>query len=334
MKEIAIIGSYANSEEKIKLLERCIRDCKGNGLDVLLYAKFPISDKIHNLCDYYIFEKSNPLIKNRKYVVWRLWANMRITFSKEEYGFSALGQIINGLGFSYLSNYDIAHYINYDVNLENYKLYREKINELIKINDIVLYKFGKYGDNIGVDLTHFSVNIKKTYPNLKSLINVKHYEKVVNQTGKLAEAFFYDCLNITNLKYHLIDEPLLLVEEYSEQIDRLYGKISENYNNLLKYFEFFYIGTFKGETTSKKIMIYNIKKIINYIKIDIGTEILEYENMELTNWNNYIYYEIDLFDKIPNKLIILKINDEEINQILENELNDNYWKNNLLEKIK
>jgi hypothetical protein len=203
MKEIAIIGSYCNSEEKIKLLQNCISNCKKNGLDVLLYAKYPISSEIQNTCDYYIFEKSNPQI-NRNMVIWRKWSDLLIKKIMIDYGYAALEQIKNGLGFSNNLNYDYAYFINYDVDLNNFQDYKKQNKELLKNNDFTSNRFFRYNNKpSGIDLIAMGFNVKKCFDSLNGLINIKHYEKKLSGTHDLAEEFFEHCILSSNLKYHI-----------------------------------------------------------------------------------------------------------------------------------
>jgi hypothetical protein len=63
MKEIVIIGSYSNTKEKLRLLEECINESRKNDLDVLVYGRYPIPESTQKLCNYWIFDKSNDVLK-------------------------------------------------------------------------------------------------------------------------------------------------------------------------------------------------------------------------------------------------------------------------------
>jgi hypothetical protein len=330
MRELIIIGSYADSNIKLELLEKCIIGCKHKGLDVLVYAKYPIPERIHKLCDYYIFDKSNPIVKNRVFSVWRIWSNRKIVFNKEEYGFAAIEQIINGLGFAHMLNYEYAHFLNYDIDLTNFDEYYKKMKSLIPNSAGVFYNFGKYGDNLGVLCTQMYFNVQKSFTSIKPLINLNHYQMVTSHTEKLAEAFLYHCLLISNLKIIIIKEPPILNELFTEQGDRLYGLIPKNHKSLLKYFECFYIGSAKDTSSIKKIMVYKIKQEISYLKLDIGTEILEFTDLKLNVLKHYQFYEIDLIDTNPIKLTILQVNNEIMQETIDETLSNRYWKSNFI----
>lgn len=75
----------------------------------------------------------------------------------------------------------------------------------------------------------------------------------------------------------------------------------------------------------KKIFIYEFHTEIHTLVIDIGTEILEFNNLEIQKWHHYQFYEIDLIDKEPTQFTILRINDESMHETLDEYLGPNYW---------
>jgi hypothetical protein len=328
-RELAIIGSYANTDVKLKLVESCILNCKQNGLDVLLYAKYPVPDKVHSVCDYYIFDKSNPIIPERTFIVWKDWGNKKMTVVKEEYGFAAIEQIINGLGFAYNLNYEFAYFFNYDVDLTNFTEYNQMIHGLSVNNDVVTHQFGRYDGNIGVLCTQLYFNVQKSFKALSSIVNLKHYIEFTTNTERLAEAFFHNCLQISNLKFHQI-VGATLPELFSEQQDRLHGRIPSKHEPVLKYFEFLHLGSVSENPSLKKILIYFVQQEIHRLTVDIGTEILELTDLHLNliELDYYILYEIDLIDKNPTQFKILKINNESMEETLDESLNDEYWISN------
>ena len=333
-RELAIIASYANTDLKLKLVEQCILNCQQNGLDVLLYAKYPVPERVYSLCDHYIFDKSNPVIPERTFNVWRTWGNRRMVFVKEEYSFAVMEQIIHGLGFAYNLNYEFAHFFNYDLDLTNFTAYNKTMHELIVENDVVAHKFGRYDGNIGVLCTQLYFNVQASFPALNPLINLERYKEVTFGTDRLAEAFFYNCLQTSNLKFDMIAGSNL-PELFAEQSDRLHGRILRKHEPVLKYFENLHLGSVSGNPSLKKILIYYVKQEIHRLIVDIGTEILEFNDLHLnlTSWHTYTFYEIDLIDKNPTQFKILKINNESMEETLDESLNDKYWISNFIFEI-
>ena len=120
MKEIVIIGSYSNTKEKLQLLEECINECRKNDLDVLVYGRYPIPESTQRLCNYWIFDKSNPVLDGRLVDFWNSNYGKRTHKLTNDFGFAALEQIIKGLGIVKSFNYESAYWVNYDVDLTNF----------------------------------------------------------------------------------------------------------------------------------------------------------------------------------------------------------------------
>ena len=215
----------------------------------------------------------------------------------------------------------------------NFQLYKKEINDLIKNKDIVCNKFGGgHHTGKGVFLTNMVFNVKKSFDILNSLINIEHYKNMMNKSDKMAEGFFEECLKISNLNYHIIENPPILKDKFRMHGNRTNGDILEKNNKLYTYFLNFHVSTCNENKKNKKIFIYNLKKIIKNIKIDIGTEIINIQDVktcEFKDGDKYIM--LNLTENIPTKIIILSINDKEMFEILEDNLDDNYWKRNFIE---
>ena len=116
MKEIAIFGSYCNTKEKLQALENSIKGAKDIGLDVMVFGRYPLPEKVQLQCDYWIFDKSNPVLEDRALNHYFYIHDKYISNWFYDYGYAALEQITKTLGFAKSLNYDIAYWLVYDVN--------------------------------------------------------------------------------------------------------------------------------------------------------------------------------------------------------------------------
>ena len=57
MKKIALITSFCNTEEKLKILYDNIKTIKDLGLDVMVFSHFYLPKNIDNIIDYTIISK-------------------------------------------------------------------------------------------------------------------------------------------------------------------------------------------------------------------------------------------------------------------------------------
>ena len=141
MKEIAIFGSYCNTKDKLIALENSITQAKNLGLDVLVFGRYPIPESTQKMCDYWIYDKSNPIIEERTLNHWYITQDKYISNWFPDYGYAALEQITKSLGFVNNLGYEIAYWLVYDVDLTHFQSFREVcLNKLTK-HQIVCHKF-------------------------------------------------------------------------------------------------------------------------------------------------------------------------------------------------
>jgi len=332
MKEIAIIGSYCDSTLKLKTLEKTIDDCKKNGLDVLVYGKYPIPVEIQNKCDFFMFEKKNPVFNNRYSVVWKYINDRHIRKTMHDFGFAAIEQIINGLGISYLHNYSVGYWINYDVDLTNFNEFKNVSLEKLKTFDIFSYRFD-IEKKIGIEMTSMVFNIQKCYNKLNGLLTSTHYIKFCNvDQVSLAEHFMEYCFNLSELSVNINEEKPIMKALINNQGTRVFGDIPNQKSKLFKFFYNCYIGKSK-DLNKNLIYIYNLRIEINEIVINYGNGNKTFNNVQLSEYQNYKTYEI-IIDEPIIKLEIISVNGEMINEILDEQLDDFYFEKNTIEITK
>ncbi len=333
MKEIAIIGSFSNSFEKLKLLENCISECRKNDLDVLVYGRYPIPESTQKLCDYWIFDKSNPVLESRLMDFWNVSFGKKTHKLNNDYGFAAIEQIIKGLGIVKTLGYETSYWINYDLDMTGFNQFREiwldKKNEYESLG----YEFyTNYGEIKGINTTILALKVNSCYEKLKGYFTITNYYTTNKNTTNFAEHFVKNCFELSELSHCVLDSNLALptkITTNDEGIGRKFGIIPQNFTKTKEYFDSCFVGD-DMITKNKIIFISNIKQIIHELVLDIGESIFEIKNPEL---NEHGCIEI-IFDKsVPSKLKILYINGNPINEVLDEILDESYWKFNKIESI-
>jgi len=333
MKEIVIIGSYSNTKEKLRLLEECIGECKKNNLDVLVYGRYPIPETTQRLCDYWIFDKSNPVLDGRLMDFWNANHGKKTHKLNNDFGFAAIEQIIKGLGIVKSFNYESAYWVNYDVDMSNFQTFIDIWSEKKKDYNSLGYEFyTNYGDIKGINATVLAFNVNTSFEKLKGYFTITNYYKTNLNTTNFAEHFIKKCFELSELSHYIMDcglTPPSKVTSNDDGLGRRYGEIPKIYDKTRTFFETCFIGT-DMDTEKKVIFISNIKRPLKEIKMNLGYGILTIDSPPL---NDHKCIEIVLDNLIPTKLEVLSINGNIINEELDEIFDEDYWKFNKIESI-
>jgi hypothetical protein len=333
MKEIAIVGSYSNTKEKLRLLEECINECKKNNLDVLVYGRYPIPQSTQKLCDYWIFDKSNPVLEGRLMDFWNINNGKKTHKLNNDFGFAAIEQIIKSLGIVKSFNYESAYWINYDVDMTNFKTFIEIWSEKQNQYESIGYEFyTNYGDIKGINTTILAFKINSSYEKLKGYFTITNYYKTNLNTTNFAEHFIKKCFELSELSHYIMDSSLTppsKITTNDEGLGRRCGIIPETCIKTRKYFQSCFIGE-DSDTDKKVIFISNIEIPIKEILFNIGENIISIDSPPL---NEHKCIEIVFNNEIPTKLEVLSINGDIINEELDEVLDGDYWRFNKIESV-
>jgi hypothetical protein len=126
MKKIALITSFCNTEEKIKILKNTINILKTLEIDTILFTGLHLPEDIYKNSDYVLISKEYPLLDwpVKSYVQW--WNGkvneyniiMSVTFP--DYGYAVLNQIKRMADLSLSMDYDQFFILDYDLNITDY----------------------------------------------------------------------------------------------------------------------------------------------------------------------------------------------------------------------
>tara|TARA_R110002167_G_scaffold12013_1_gene51747 strand:- start:944 stop:1897 length:954 start_codon:yes stop_codon:yes gene_type:complete len=122
-RNLIIILSHCDTEEKLNVLRDTVKVLKDNHFSTLVTSYIPLPEDIVRELDYFIYDKSNPIlnwpIKSSLY--WRIvphkGINYKLSYLSKEIGNAALNQAIVAGNFSKTLDYTHFSYINYDVDI-------------------------------------------------------------------------------------------------------------------------------------------------------------------------------------------------------------------------
>jgi len=322
MKEIAIFGSYCNTKEKLQALENSITQAKNLGLDVLVFGRYPIPESTQQMCDYWIYDKSNPILEDRALNHWAIAEGKYLSNWFMDYGYAALEQITKCLGFVNNLDYEIAYWLVYDVDLTHFQPFREICLDKLKTYNVVCHQFipVRHQPPKGIDGTSVGFKIQPSYTKLKGVITQTFYRDLISRRDKfLSEDFMEECFRISEMNYYILPEKPNIPATLTSTGVRKHGDIPVDFPKTKQYFDHCNVA-WDEDNNNVNVFIWGIKQTIEQIVFDFGIELetLTFINPNHTKWEFNLDYK-------PTKCEILEINGQPINEVLDPEFTDLYW---------
>lgn len=330
MKEIAIFGSYCNTKEKLTTLEKSITDAKALGLDVLVFGRYPIPESTQRMCDYWIYDKSNPILEDRNLEHWLLHSGKRISNWFQDYGYAALEQITKCLGFANNLEYDIAYWLVYDVDLTHFSEFRTLCQDKLNTYDAVCHSFYpiSYGPAKGISGTSVGFKIRESYTRLKGIMTKTFYRDLISRRDQfISEDFMEECFRVSELNYFLMPEKPNLPATLTSTGVRKHGDVPFEFVKCREYF----LSCFIGRDTDKDqqvVYLFNILKPIKHVILQVNDDVVFEEDVIANEFGG-----IEIIVSNSKFLKILSINHEPINEMLDSELTELYWGINQIKNI-
>ena len=296
-KNLFCILSHCDSDEKKLVLIDNINQIKNKGFDILLVSHIPLSSDITSLVNYFIYDKSNPILRYPQKSLHMWW---HVIFNSEEYelsthlpdyGWTALNQIKKVGAFCENLEYSNYTFINYDIQFTDEILSNHNTNLLSQTKLTKLHLDGLLFSTLFFSFS--SMDLNKIW---KSLI-MEEYEN----DGLICEKYFTKVIVNENLDYQIY--PL----EVEDQLD---FKIIEDeeiwdFNTGNDYFRLFF--------DDEVIILYMLK---GDIKFNInGVDIVKCGNFSINRSQNKNIGYYDLDDKLVDIIPLLKNNDNIITEI-------------------
>ena len=334
MKEIILIGSYCNTQIKLDILEKQIDSLKLLNIDILVFGRYPLPSYIQKRCAYFRFDKYNPIIENRTLYHYLHTHGQEINYVFEDYGYAALEQIIKSLGFAKSLNYDIAHWLVYDVDVTEFNLFRLLSLEKLSIHDVVCSKFQKTNDlEQGIDGCSLSFKIHTAYDKLKGNMTKTFYKDLIKRKNKdfISEDFMEECFRVSEIQPYIVSPKPNLPAVLSSTKNRQHGEVPLSLKSS-KYFKRCFVG-WDLDKGCCVIWMDNILIDITKIKLQLDkSRFLDKKTIINKNGGIEIIPSIDdpLVVVNPKMLKIISINEEVIDEILDIELTNEYYKVNTI----
>lgn len=302
--KIIVILSHCDTKKKKDILINNISKLKNNfNYDILLTSHIPLPENIINQVDFFVFDKSNPILKwptrafNHWYELDTEEGKIKLIYFVDDYGWTPFNQIKKGINTVIDLNYKEFIFLNYDLNINN-----EIIDEINKKTETAFYSVkDRYNYTSFPSLIFFKID----YSNIKlfeKLINLNHYLKsshAEQMLEKISETINYR-------KSDIITEDNI---DFSEGTN---GKLFNNSNNEL--FSVFFGYDSPHNKDLKKYFFYEVKEDL-ICKINNDEILIKKNTTKLINTNELLTIKINDIEtplefKI-DKIQIIEINNNE-----------------------
>ena len=210
-RELAIVLSHADTEEKEDLLRRSVTSLKNQGYQIAVSTHIPVSEEVFKLADFVVYDEDNPIVYQEEYrrlssmipIFMMDYQDFELNYAFDyNHGFAALKLIKNGLGVALANGYVISHFVNYDYVITNSETIERHTSELMSA-DLVSYK---WNDDHSINSGFFSA---RTEPLLDALRNYDSKEKYFSFKGKvILEDVLYEICNAESLILSKLDPKL------------------------------------------------------------------------------------------------------------------------------
>ena len=124
MKNLVVITSHCPTEEKQKVLRDQLNLLKLQNIDILLFSHVTLPQEIISLSDYFLYDKSNPLLHwpEKGQILWNKITNDNQLYELKSiypnHGWTVFNQIIKASNFALPLDYEYYSFINYDLRMD------------------------------------------------------------------------------------------------------------------------------------------------------------------------------------------------------------------------
>lgn len=214
-KEIVLISSYTPKLNQIDRLRNLVVSLKKLDYRVCLATHSPTPQDIVDRCDYFIYDKENPVLFNPEIKYWHFYQNETHKFNFKDYTslsshvLPVMRMYLGALSYLKSLGEEIVHMCEHDTIIKNRDIWDNAFSKLNKY-DAVTYTFPRFlneDNSINCTWTFQSVNISQIpyeFLNYNESILKEQYTNYFNQ-GRfpVTECMLYD--NIwKNLNCHII----------------------------------------------------------------------------------------------------------------------------------
>ena len=336
-KNLVIIFSHCDNDEKTEILKDTINEVKNNGFDTLLVSHLPVSIELQSLVNYFVYDKSNPLLfwPERGMCHWKTVHTEEKSYRMDtifpDTGWTVFNQILISSNLALSLDYDYYTLLNYDADITQSMIDAMNDPSDVYISRIVVTNDWN-GEKEPTQKTFlpglvFSILSKKILNKIIPLISRENYingkggsdidfgdiedfshNEIKHEGFTDSEHYFYNLINNFEYKVH----PELVRDKYSFKPESERGGIQPfNFNVYNKFFKIYM------DCNTSNLLIYDVNKPITII-INENESIIDkscfieskVESLGFYNEDEYIDL-LPIVSKLKNSVVTRTIKEKE-----------------------
>jgi hypothetical protein len=205
MKEVVVILSHADTDEKKYILKNCISEIKNQNYDIILSSHISVDKDILNSVDYFILDLENPVVYYNEYEKYNI-KPMFLYYNQEQFsfniqfemnhGYAVFKLIANAASICNLNDYQKIHFVNYDYIVSDKDLLPFH-SALLNKYDVISYILDSRIDLISAGL--FSIKTEFLLEKIQSIKKIEDYFNFCHTN--IFEDFLFVLFNSGNIKH-------------------------------------------------------------------------------------------------------------------------------------
>ena len=127
-KNLIILTCHCDTDEKLEVLKDNVKKLKQFDFNILIVSHIPVPFEIQQMVEYFIFDKSNPILHPplRLFRFWNTRAHptkkgkiLKLEANLPDYGWTVFNQFIKSSEFALDLDYEYYSFVNYDIELND-----------------------------------------------------------------------------------------------------------------------------------------------------------------------------------------------------------------------
>lgn len=198
-EELVVIGTYPNTDKRVKLTKECIQSLKLTGRKILLVSHYAVDQEIQKMVDYYIYDAHNPMTHHSFYTKFFNYksdydVDLNINeLHNSNQSLAVLTNMFNGFKHAKQHGFKRLFYITFDVVIDprDIDVINESFNTVSTSKKAYMAIFHTRF-NYGVQTNGITFDVDYFLQNFDDVRDVENYNRICNEIG--AENFLEDYL--------------------------------------------------------------------------------------------------------------------------------------------